>query len=308
MLFSKNKQLFCCVLVSYMRQGMADEPGLGEDQDTAVKNGDEVPEADVELSDDDPPVVKRMKELIIKMTSHSASDRPSAEDVVSVLKELHVKANLSQPDVNSPLRLLQALIDMNQTAIDEIIATPDAKDWINDQVDTKHLENPALDLSWVENFTCLIFASIVSDVRTVRLLVEAGCDVTARDSFGKTPLHWACLSGVDANSKVVYLLQRDASLVNAKDYSNETPLHCAATRGNSDVITTLLGHGVNVNEQGGKGYTVTQPFTVRVDQDALPAFMSSWPVVQILTPRAVTLEQHLFTGRLASIIQTVSRH
>ena len=50
-----NHVTVLCVSVLHMRQGMANEAGLGEDQDTAVKNGDEVPEADVELSDDDPP-------------------------------------------------------------------------------------------------------------------------------------------------------------------------------------------------------------------------------------------------------------
>ena len=79
----------------------------------------------------------------MKMTSHSASDRPSAEDVVSVLRELHVQVNPSQPvcDVDPSLRLLQALNDMSKAAIGEIITAPDAVDWINGHIDTeRHID------------------------------------------------------------------------------------------------------------------------------------------------------------------------
>ena len=182
-----------------------DDSGLGEDQDTAVKNGDQ---ADVELSDDDPSVVKRMKELIIKMTSHQASDRPSAEDVASVLKELHAQVNSSQTqdDLDSSFQLLQALNDERQAAIDECIAVPDVKDWINELVDTKRLNNPSVNVGFFQQVTCLTFASKNNSSCVVCQLVEAGCDVTGRDSGGRTPLHNACLSKVDAISKIEFLL------------------------------------------------------------------------------------------------------
>ena len=107
--------------------------------------------------------------------------------------------------LDKALRLLQALYNKNQTVIDESVMAPDVKDWINLTVrhDSSH---------GVEHFTCLTVASYNSDVGTVRQLVKAGCDVRASNSYGRTPLQIACLSNVDVNSKVVFLLERDPSL------------------------------------------------------------------------------------------------
>ena len=76
-----------CVSVSLMRQGMANE-GLGEEMYEAFRKGEEIPQADVEITDDDPPEVRRMKELIVEMTAYEASDRPTIQQVLAVLADL----------------------------------------------------------------------------------------------------------------------------------------------------------------------------------------------------------------------------
>ena len=129
------------------------------------------------------------------------------------------------------------------------------KDWINDHVYTKNIVNSSIEAADLESATCLTFASFVNDAGTIRQLVEAGCDVTARDSTGQVPLHWAYESDVDADSKVVFLLQRDASLVNALDYSNRAPLYFASRAGNSGVVKTLLDLGADVDAHGRYGRT-----------------------------------------------------
>ena len=73
-----------------MRQGQAEE-GLGEEMYEAVKNSEEIPQADVEITDDDPPEVRRMKELIVKMTAYEASDRPTIQQVLAVLAKLNAQ-------------------------------------------------------------------------------------------------------------------------------------------------------------------------------------------------------------------------
>ena len=75
-----------CISVSFIRQGMAQE-GLGIEMYEAFKNGEEIPQADVEITDDDPPEVRRMKELIVEMTAYEASDRPTIQQVLAVLNE-----------------------------------------------------------------------------------------------------------------------------------------------------------------------------------------------------------------------------
>ena len=56
-----------CVSVSLMRQGMAEE-GLAEEMYEAIKKGEEIPQADVEIT---------------------ASDRPTIQQVLAVLAELN---------------------------------------------------------------------------------------------------------------------------------------------------------------------------------------------------------------------------
>ena len=79
-----------CVSVSLMRQGMAEE-GLGEDMYEAFKSGEEIPQADIGITDDDPPAVRRMKKLIVEMTAYEPNDRPTIQQVLAVVAELNAE-------------------------------------------------------------------------------------------------------------------------------------------------------------------------------------------------------------------------
>lgn len=108
----------------------------------------------------------------------------------------------------------------------------------------------------------------------VRLLLEAGADVRAKDACGGTPLHWAAACGsvcVDepdsdearaaaargaAASDAAAVAQRVEALrllleagadVNAADRSGITPLQRAAAVGYADVLRELLAQGADVN-------------------------------------------------------------
>ena len=173
-------------------------------------------------------------------------------------------------DMDSSLRLLHALNDQRQAAIDECVVAEGAKDWINNAVEPRQLFNPVSDFEDVKSITCLTFASLVNDARTVRQLVESGADVRATDWTGCTPLHYACASRVEAQAKVEYMLQRDASLVNATNYSKNsvlrsgrwslprysTPLHVATEHNQTDCVKTLVNVGkAPVNAIDGNGWT-----------------------------------------------------
>ena len=167
--------------------------------------------------------------------------------------------------VDSPLRLLQALNDERQAAIDECVAAEGAKNWINNDVDPKQLNNPVKEFKNAHSITCLTFASLVNGDGIVRQLVESGADVGATDWSGCTPLHYACASSVEAQAKVEYMLQRDASLANATNYSDNvvldsccysTPLHVAARHNQPDCVKTLVSDGkASVNATDGYGLT-----------------------------------------------------
>ena len=63
---------------------------LGEDQYLYVtkQQGDEMPQA-VDFSDDDCAVLRELKQLILRMTSYRAADRPSSRDIVKIANALH---------------------------------------------------------------------------------------------------------------------------------------------------------------------------------------------------------------------------
>lgn len=73
----------------------------------------------------------------------------------------------------------------------------------------------------------LLLACWNSDEKSVRLLLgTCKCDVSVRDSVGRTPLHFACLN---ANPAIVKDLLRYNAPAHVWDNAQKvTPLHCAA--------------------------------------------------------------------------------
>ena len=68
--------------------------------------------------------------------------------------------------------------------------------------------------------------------------------INARDSGGKTALHWAALYG---QTKVMELLLANKADVNSLDEDGFTPLHWAATFNQSDAVKLLLANKANMN-------------------------------------------------------------
>src|SRR6266536_4047237 len=68
--------------------------------------------------------------------------------------------------------------------------------------------------------------------------------INARDSGGKTALHWAALYGQE---KVMELLLAEKADVNSLDEDGFTPLHWAATFNQSDAAKVLLANKADTN-------------------------------------------------------------
>lgn len=86
-------------------------------------------------------------------------------------------------------------------------------------------------------------------VECVRLLVQAGANVNARDKNGNTPLHETFLTDVEEE-----LLKFGAD-VNARNNDGETPIF---TTVDDDALTLFIEHGADLTIRNNKGKTVMQ--------------------------------------------------
>lgn len=83
------------------------------------------------------------------------------------------------------------------------------------------------------------------DLEGVKELIEKDPGtVNAKDSDGRTPLHWAC-RGVHLD--LVKLLVERGADVNAEDNNGVVPLHSLATRNSAEAIEFLTAKGANVD-------------------------------------------------------------
>ena len=133
----------------------------------------------------------------------------------------------------------------------------------------------------------------------VKLLLDDGIDVEARDEYGHTPLHYACMYGYPtiarmlvsgnlhgvkpATTKVheVKLLDRGAD-IEARDQWDRTPLHLACVWGHPDTARLLLDRGADVNARDEWGdtpidYACDLPESNPARQPLLEAFQELAP-------------------------------
>jgi ankyrin repeat protein len=81
----------------------------------------------------------------------------------------------------------------------------------------------------------------------MRLLIEKGADVAARDVSGETPLHSAALN---CHVGAAQLLIANGADVNAKSSSGTTPIFLAAKGDGMDLVRVLLANGAKIPKTG----------------------------------------------------------
>ena len=126
------------------------------------------------------------------------------------------------------------------------------------------------DRLYVMNLTPLHLAGSNVNPHVAKILLAAGADVHARDSAGRTPLHWAAGATYsdhdggdrERNPAVIELLLAAGADVNAQSRRGDTPLHWAAdTNKDRDALELLIAAGANLmlqNEDGDSPWDVAR--------------------------------------------------
>ena len=102
--------------------------------------------------------------------------------------------------------------------------------------------------------TPLMYSAAVGSQHAMKLLVEAGADVNAKNAFDATPLMWAA-----GDIAKVRLLLANGADVNARSKIGRTPLLNAALHdGSSEIVRLMLDKGADLKARDESGLSVLQ--------------------------------------------------
>jgi ankyrin repeat protein/L-ascorbate metabolism protein UlaG (beta-lactamase superfamily) len=104
----------------------------------------------------------------------------------------------------------------------------------------------------------------------VRLLLEAGAAVEARNTSGQTPLLYASYAGF---RRVVELLVAKGAVVKYQDTNGRSPLHYAAREGHPAVVELLLKNGADPAAKDGQNRTPLDYAVLRDRRAVVEAMM-----------------------------------
>ena len=113
--------------------------------------------------------------------------------------------------------------------------------------------------------TLLHHAAGFASIETIKLLLDAGADVNAKNGRGAQPLHWA----IHNHAKARLLVSRGAN-VNAKQVDGRTPLFLAASLPTAQsTVRLLLEHGADPTLTTSNGETPLMVAAARANVDTL---------------------------------------
>ena len=144
--------------------------------------------------------------------------------------------------------------------------------------------------------TALIWATLGGYEAVVRLLLEQGADIKAKDKDGRTVLHMAAKDGHEG---VVRLLLEKGADVEAKDkYEEWRALHMAADAGHKVIVQQLLEKGADVNAKDRLGRTALH----------IAAIWGQKVVVRLLLEKGADVNDKNRSGETALYMAAVRGH
>jgi len=131
-------------------------------------------------------------------------------------------------------------------------------------------QEPLQDESTASNFLRCVFQG---DAQTVlQMLHEDESRVNAKDSGGKTALHWACLKG---NFEMANLLLKWGASPNCVDTATYTPLIISVMRGDALILERLISYGGSVHATIGKNMTALHWASVKNSNEVVKVLINA---------------------------------
>lgn len=139
----------------------------------------------------------------------------------------------------------------------------------------RHKPNVNLRDNW--GGTPLIIATHENHVEIVKLLLSHGADPYIEASrYKSTPLRNA------RSGEIVTLLIDNGANIDAKASDNATPLIWASGYGHLSTVKGLCGHGVDVNQRGGRGQTALHNAADQGQIDTVRFLLTQKPDVSLV--------------------------
>lgn len=166
-----------------------------------------------------------------------------------------------------------------------------------------HLTKAEVEVRDQRGATPLMHAAAFGNLEILKLLIDAGADVNARNNFDATALLWAARD----SEKARLLIERGAD-VNAQSKQGRTPLMVASLRrGGSAIVALMLAKGADVNLRSGRGETALALAASVGDAETVKLLLTKGADPNIPDRTGATPINRASSGKHAEVVQLLIR-